>query len=174
MVYDPSRFENPSFQQAQDAIGAAGVAGIQNQQNGEALRNYQKHWWQRGIVDALVNGAQGAIMGGMTGGMPGAIAGAGIGGASGFAQDLTNHSKGYQGMGTSSVQAPNMSSMLPLAAMAAGKAAGVGAGVEGAGAGVGSVAGDAMNQSPAYWAERRAAMFPHAGNAYIPPEMFGR
>lgn len=168
MVFDPSRFENPSFQRAQDAIGAAAVAGDQNRQNGEALRNYQNHWWQRGIVDALVNGAQGAITGGMMGGIPGAIAGAGVGAAGGFAQDLTNHSKGYQGLGTPSVSSPGLGSMLPMAAMAAGKAAGAGAGT-----GVGSVAGDAMNQSPAYWAEKKAALFPHAGNAYIPPEMYG-
>lgn len=122
MAYDPYKFVNPSFAAAQNANGAANVAGIQSQQDFANLHDYKKDWWKRGILDTVVGGVKGAAMGGLTGGLPGALAGAGLGAASGFAGDALDKTKGYQGPGTSSVQASQLGGLLPVGAAALGKA----------------------------------------------------
>lgn len=124
MAYDPYKFVNPSFAGAQNANGAARVADIQGEQDFTAKRDYKKDWWKRGILDAAVNGVKGAAIGGLTGGLPGALAGAGTGLATGFAGDALDKSKGYQGAGTSSVQASQFGGLVPVGAAALGKAIG--------------------------------------------------
>lgn len=162
MAYDPYRFVNPSFANAQNAAGAADVAGLQARQNSADYTDYKRDWWKRGLVDAAVNGVKGGAIGFMTGGPWGALAGAGAGIGTGFAQDALDKSKGYQGPGTSSVQASQLSGLAPIGAAALGKALGSGAP---------SVGRDAMQQSSAYTAEMNAAkagLAPGMSEAAIP------
>jgi hypothetical protein len=124
MAYDPTRFVNPSFANAQNAIGGAQVADLQNKQDFASKRDYKLDWWKRGILDGVVGGVKGAAIGGLTGGLPGAIAGGATGAAGGFAQDALDKTKGYQGPGTSSVQASQLGGLIPIGAAAFGKAIG--------------------------------------------------
>lgn len=148
MTYDPYRFVNPSFAGAQNAAGAADIAGLQARQNSADYTDYKRDWWKRGLVDAAVNGIKGGAIGFMTGGPWGALAGAGAGLGTGFAEDALDKSKGYQGPGTSHIQASQLSGLAPIGAAALGKALGSGAP---------SVGRDAMRQSSAYASEMNAA-----------------